>query len=271
MKKKLIDNKVPGWIAYLSSIVRYRSLMMTLVRRDLKVRYSQTVLGMAWSLFQPLMALLVFTAFFQGIIQLDTQAIPYPVYAFSGMIVWYFFTGIVGQASSALIQSQDLIKKIYFPRLLLLLSKTVVASADFAIAFVFFVIICFVFGEIPKGTIFLLPFIALALIFVAFTVAVWVSALSVRRRDLLHAIPTLLNFAIWATPVFYPASIIPEAYFDAFHFINPVATVIELFRWSALGTPMVWMHCLCFIWVFILFAIGLHLFRKTEGNVVDYV
>ena len=271
MEKKLIDNKVPGWLAYIASLVHYRSLMVTLVRRDLKVRYSQTVLGMAWSLFQPLMALLVFTAFFQGIIQLDTQAISYPVYAFSGMILWYLFTGIVGQAGNALIQSEDLIKKIYFPRLLLLFSKTVVACVDFVIAFFFFLIICFVFGEIPKSTILLFPFIVFILIFIALTVAVWVSALSVRRRDLLHAIPTLLNFAIWATPVFYPASIIPQAYRDVLHLINPVATVIELFRWSALGTPMVWMHCLCFIWVFILFVIGLHLFRKMEGNIADYV
>lgn len=271
MEKKLINNKVPGWLAYLSSIVRYRSLMMTLVRRDLKVRYSQTALGMVWSLFQPLMALVIFTVFFQGMIHLDTEEIAYPVYAFSGMILWYFFTGIVGQASNALIHNEDLIKKIYFPRLLLLLAKTLVSSVDFAIAFVFFIVICFVFGELPKVSILLIPLIALMLIFVALTVALWVSTLSVRRRDVLHAIPTLLNFAIWVTPVFYPASIIPEAYQDVFHLVNPVATVIELFRWSALGTPMVWIHCFCFIWVFILFLIGMHLFRKAEGNIADYV
>lgn len=271
MEKQVIENSLGSWSTYFTSILRYRSLMFTLARRDIKIRYSQTWLGVFWVLFQPLLILLVFTVFFQGILQIETQRVPYPVYTFAGVILWYYFNNMVNQASSVMLHHEDLIRKIYFPKFILLISKILVNSFDFAIAFILLLVLSLVYGHIPPWTAILSPFIVLLLVIFSLAISLCTSALSVRRRDLLHMVPTALNFAIWLTPVFYPPTIVPQPYIDWMHYLNPVATVIELFRWSMLGTPMVWMHCLCFVWMPVLLFAGLYLFRKAEHKIADYV
>lgn len=271
MEKQVINNQLSSWRGMYKGLVQYRSLLLTLVRRDLKIRYSQTVLGIFWVLFQPLVILVIFTLFFRGILQLETQNIPYPVYTFSGIILWYYFTGIVGQASNVMLQHEDLIRKVYFPKLILILAKVLVSSVDFIVGFVFFLLLLLFYGHLPPWTIIFSPLILIILIFFAVGIALVVSSLSIRRRDLLHILPTALNFAIWLTPVFYPATIVPQPYLDWMHYLNPVATIIELFRWCMLGTPMDWMHCVSFAGVFLLLFVGLSLFRKAENKIADYV
>jgi lipopolysaccharide transport system permease protein len=271
MEKQRIDNRTQPWPEFVASLWRYRPLMWALSKRELKIRYSQTWLGMFWALFQPLLMLLVFTVFFEGILKVETQNVPYPVYTFAGVILWYYFMNMVNQASSAVLHSENLIRKIYFPKFVLLLSKVVVSSLDFGISFILLLLLSLLYGYLPPWTALFAPFIALLLVVSALALASLTSALSVKRRDLLHVIPTALNFAIWLTPVFYPASLLPQPYFDWLHLLNPVATIIEFFRWSMLGTPMVWMHCLSFLWIAVLFALGLYLFRKAEHKIADYV
>lgn len=271
MPKTTINKKTIANRHYLKMILGYRSLIYALAKRDLKAKYTQTFLGISWAIIQPLIALVIFSVFFQGLIHLETGAVPYPVFAFSGMILWYYFSSIIHQSGNSLVANQDLIKKIYFPKIILPIYKSFMGLFELTIAFGLLLVIMLVWNVEISYKICFAPLIILLITFTGLTVSIWLNALTVKKRDLMHLIPYLINYGIWLTPVFYPSTLIPDPYQDWLFYLNPVATIITLFRASLFDAPFEWMYCISFIPVLLLFVSGIYVFKRREKNIADYV
>ena len=268
--KKITSNQV-SWADYCSRIWSYRQFLLTLTLRDIKAKYAQTVLGVLWVIIQPLTGLAIFTLFFQEFIPLDTGSIPYPVFAFTGIVAWYYFAFIVTAAGNSLTEGQELIKKIYFPKIILLLAKVLVGFVDFGITFLLLLLTLLVMGYPIGWTMLLVPVFLVLNILCGLAIALWLSALTFRYRDFYHIIPYLINFGIWLTPVFYPGTIIPDAYNWALY-INPMAFVIAGFRWVLLGDVLPSAYYLVsLIPVLFLFFTGLLYFIRVERKIVDFL
>lgn len=268
-KVTVLTSEPLGMSSYLKKVWDYRSMIITLTVRDVKVKYAQTFLGILWAVLQPLVGVLVFTFFFTQLIQLDST-IPYPLIALSGIAAWYFFSSIIHSAGISLMQAQDLIKKVYFPRLVILISKILSGLIDLGITLCLLVILMFVFGVFPGIEILFVPvFIILTIVF-GLSISLWLSALTLRYRDFHHIIPYLLNYGIWLTPVFFPVSIIPEK-FNWLIYLNPMAAVIAGFRWSLLGDTLPdWQYWISFVPIVIILISGLDYFRRNEYKIADY-
>ncbi len=270
-KVKRISSQQLSFWDYSQRCWTYRRFLGVLARRDIKAKYAQTILGVLWIIIQPLTGLAIFTLFFQEFIPLDTGTIPYPLFAFTGIVAWYYFAYIVTAAGNALTENQELIKKIYFPKLLLPLTKVLVGFVDFAITFLLLLVGLLFSGYELSWAILCVPFFLLLNILSGLAIATWLSALTLRYRDFQHIIPYLINFGIWLTPVFYPGTIIPEAYNWALY-INPMAFVIAGFRWALLGDvlPSVY-YLVSLIPVLFLFFTGLLYFIRVERKIVDFL
>lgn len=271
MTKKIISSRKKTLHLDLRKLFSYRALIYVFASRDLKVQYSQTFLGILWSLIQPLTGLLIFTFFFSYVVKVDTGGIPYPLFAFSGMISWYFFSSLMAQSGTSLMQSQYLIRKIYFPKLVLPISKSLTCFAEFGISFLLLLVIMLITGYYPTINILALPLFILFNLLTGLAVGLWLSALTIRYRDFYHIIPYIINFGIWLTPVFYPVTMIPEKIKFLIYF-NPMAGVISGFRWSLLGgePPSVY-YLFSFAIVIFIFITGLFYFRKMETKIADLV
>jgi len=268
---KIIEPAKKPVLTIVRQIYQFRSILYTLAKRDVKAKYTQTVLGILWSVIQPLTGLLIFTIFFDKLIKVDTNNIPYPLFAFSGMVAWYFYTFIVNQGGTSLVDSQYLLKKFYFPRLILPLSKVLVGLVDFGISVILLIILMIILGGMPSFLILLFPVFLLLAVLTGLSIAIWLSALTIRYRDLQHIIPYLINFSIWLTPVFYPSTLVPESY----HFIlylNPMAGIIAGFRWCLLGDLI---PSINYLWgilpVIFIFISGIYYFIKIEREIVDII
>jgi len=247
-------------------------MILMFAKRDLKIKYAQTALGLLWTIIQPLTGLLIFTFFFNQVIKLP--GIPesgYAVFAFTGMTSWYFFSYLVYHASTSLINGIELAQRIPFPKIILPISKVLVGSVDFAISMILLFILMLIKGIYPGWQILALPFFVLVNIAVGMAVGIWLSALTIRFRDLQHIVPYLINFGIWLTPVFFPATLIPEKY-SGFLFFNPMAGVVEGFRWS------IWeygeFHNGYFIGIglaLIALVFGVLYFKKAEDRMIDII
>ncbi|HOS91658.1 MAG TPA: ABC transporter permease [Prolixibacteraceae bacterium] len=254
---------------YLKSIWAYLSLILSFAIRDIRVKYAQTYLGILWSILQSVIGVGIVTFFFGFIIKINTGDIPYFLYVFPGMASWYFFSFLVGYVGSSMQQSQHLIQKVYFPRLIVPLSQSVVGLIDFCI----WIAVCLIFMLIFRNPfsinlIFLPVFIVLNLA-TGLSVAVWLSALTARYRDLQIIIPFIIGFGIFVTPVFFPEVMIPAKY-SFLLFLNPMAGVISGLRWCILGTEIPSLNYLFgFIPVIFLFVTGMIYFIRVEYKLVD--
>jgi len=271
MGRTVINNKPQKFGEYLRKIVEYRHLIVSFAKRDLKARFVQTKLGLLWMIIQPLIALAIFTIFFDQLIELETGEVPYVAFAFSGMTIWYFFTNMINSAGTALLDSQELIRKVYFPKILLPISKIVVATVEFFVAFSLLMVIMLILGLDFSPKLVLLPIPVLMTILVGSCLAIWLNILTVKKRDMQHFIPYITNFAIWVTPVFYPTTLIPEAFRDYIYYINPVATTIDFLRSMLFDLPFEWTYCLSFLPVFFLLILGIRIFKNMERNLVDFL
>lgn len=254
---------------YLKSIWAYLSLILSFAIRDIRVKYAQTYLGILWSILQSVIGVGIVTFFFGYIIKINTGDIPYFLYVFPGMASWYFFSFLVGYVGSSMQQSQHLIQKVYFPRLFVPLSQSVVGLIDFCI----WIAVCLIFMLIFRNPfsinlIFLPVFIVLNLA-TGLSVAVWLSALTARYRDLQIIIPFIIGFGIFVTPVFFPEVMIPAKY-SFLLFLNPMAGVISGLRWCILGTEISSLNYLFgFTPVIFLFVTGMIYFIRVEYKLVD--
>lgn len=269
----VITSKEESLTDYIQSVLKYRMLIFTLVKRDFKVKYAQTFLGFIWIILQPLTGVTIFTFFFKYLIDTSSWSleIPYHIYAFSGLIAWIFFSVSLQTAGTSLLNEEQLIKKVYFPRLLLPIVRTVSAMFDFFISAAVLIIVAAFSGVSISLNIIFAPFILVLTAIVALSVSIWLSALTIRFRDFHHIIPYVINFGIWLTPVFYPATLIPEK-FKWMIYLNPMSGIIELFRWSFFSTtfPSIYI-VLGFIFPCLLFITGLFYFRKIEKLIADYL
>jgi len=248
----------------------YRELLYFLVWRDIKVRYKQTALGAAWAVIQPLMTMVVFSVFFGRLARVPSDGLPYPVFAYTALLPWQLFAFALTESSNSLVSSQNLITKVYFPRLVIPLSSVLAGIVDFAIALVVLLFLMLYFGITPTVSVLWLPLFVVFAIVTALSVGLWFSALNVKYRDIRYTIPFLTQLWMFATPVAYPASLVPEPW-RAMLGLNPMAGVVEGFRWALLGKSgnpggLLWVSVAA---VLLLFAGGLFYFRRTESTFAD--
>lgn len=250
----------------------YRELLYFLTWRDIKVRYKQTVLGAAWAVIQPLFMMLVFSLFFGKLAGVPSDGIPYPVFTFCGLLPWQLFSQSLTQASNSLVGSQNLITKVYFPRLIVPISAVLAGVVDFAIAFVMLLLMMFYFGIVPGWRLLAVPGLLVLTVITALGVGLWLSALNVQYRDVRYTISFLVQFWLFATPVAYPSSIVPEKW-RVLYGLNPMVGIVDGFRWALLGKPESpgVPLLMSMIVVFVLLAGGLYYFRRLEQQFADIV
>src|SRR5947199_1351358 len=256
----------------LGEVWAYRELLYFLVWRDVKVRYKQTALGAAWAILQPVMTMIVFSVFFGKLAKMPSDGIPYPVFAYAALLPWQLFAYALSESGNSLISNQGLITKVYFPRLVIPISAVLAGLVDFGIAFAVLLVLMLYYGIMPTAAILLLPlFIVFALV-PALAVGLWLSALNVKYRDVRYTIPFLTQFWMFATPVAYPSSLVPEPW-RALLGLNPMAGVVEGFRWALLGktNPAGPLLMVSVVAVVVMLVGGLIYFRKTESTFADVV
>jgi lipopolysaccharide transport system permease protein len=255
----------------LSEIWQYRELLYFFVWRDVKIRYKQTALGFLWAIIQPLFMMVIFTIFFGGLAQIPSEGIPYPLFSFAALIPWTLFSEGLTRSTTSMVSNANIMTKVYFPRLLMPISGILSPLVDFAIAFVILILIMAYFGFVPTFAIVLLPVFILLALMTSLAVGLWLSALNVKYRDFQYTIPFLIQFWLFASPVVYPSSLLP-AQFQFLYALNPMAGVIEGFRWALLGTTPPRGMILISTGVVILLLIGgLFYFKRMEQYFADVV
>jgi lipopolysaccharide transport system permease protein len=261
-----------GWVPInLKDLWAYRELLYFLTWREIKVRYKQTILGFAWALIQPLFMMIVFTLFFGTLAKVPSEGIPYPLFNYAALLPWTLFAEGINRSSNSLVGSVNLVQKVYFPRLIMPFSGILSPIVDFAIAFIILIGMMFYFGYAPTIYILWLPaFIVLALM-AALGVGLWLSAVNVKYRDVRYVIPFLIQLWLFASPVVYSSNLLPER-FQIIYGINPMAGVIEGFRWALLGTepPSALIGVSVGIVVVILIS-GAYYFRRSEKTFADVI
>jgi len=250
----------------------YRELLYFLIWRDVKVRYKQTALGATWAVIQPFFMMVVFSLFFGRLAGVPSDGIPYPVFTFCALIPWQLFANALTESSNSLVGNQNLITKVYFPRLVVPISAVLGGLVDFAIAFLILIGMMLYYGIVPGIAVVALPGFILLAVSTALGVGLWLSALNVQYRDVRYTINFLVQFWLFATPVAYPSSIIP-AKWRVLYGLNPMAGVVEGFRWALLGKSsspgaMLWVSVT--VVVVVLFG-GLYYFRRMEQQFADIV
>jgi len=272
-KKPLISIEPQrGWVSLdLADLWRYRELLLLLTWRDIKVRYAQTVLGASWAILQPVLTMIIFSIIFGQLAKLPSDGVPYPVFTYTALLPWQLFAFSLTNSSQSLVGSQNLVSKVYFPRLIIPIASVLPGLADFAVSFLV-LIGMLVFYQIPiTARILALPlFLSLALMS-ALAVGLWLSALNVEYRDIRYVVPFLTMFWQYATPVAYSASLIPEKW-RLLYGLNPMTGVVEGFRWALLGSGqvggMIWVSVAIIIFLFIS---GLVYFKRMEATFADVI
>jgi lipopolysaccharide transport system permease protein len=269
--KTIVDAEHLGIGLKLGELVAYRDLLFTLAYRDIRIRYAQTYFGMLWALIQPLALLFIYTLIFHRVADVDTGGAPYVLFAMVGMAPWAYFSFVATQAGYALVVNRDMLSKIYFPRLVIPLSKAIVGLVDFGVS-MFLVALIMLFYRIPiTPALFFLPlFIVLALL-ISLAAGIWLGALSVRYRDIQAVLPILVQFWFFATPVAYSAHSVPANYQFIYN-LNPMVGVIQGFRWSLLGgtAPQASILCATGLTLVLLIA-SLYYFRQVERTLADLI
>lgn len=250
----------------------FREILLFLVVRDIKVKYKQTYLGIAWAILQPIANMIVFTLFFGKLAKIPSDGLPYPVFTFTALLPWTYFQTAVNFSSTSLVANQQLISKIYFPRLLLPASSTVAALVDLFISSLFLFVLMGYYGLYPTIHIVWVPLFILLALIAALGVGLWLSSINVKYRDVQYTIPFLVQLWLFLTPVVYPASMIPEKY-KVLYGLNPMVAVIEGFRWAIVDKPFPQTSMMiCSICVSLILLIsGAYYFKRTERYFADVV
>ena len=261
-----------GWVSLrLQEIWEFRELLYFLIWRDIKVRYKQTALGAAWAILQPVFTMVVFSLFFGRLAKIPSDGLPYPIFAYAALVPWNFFAnGLVGAAES-LVGNANLIKKVYFPRLIVPISAVLSGAVDFLLAFIVLIGMMAYFHVWPTIHLILLPAFFLLAFITSLGVGFWLSAMNVRYRDVRHTVSFLIQAWLFCTPIAYPSSLLPEPW-RSLYGLNPMAGVVEGFRWALLGAPapgaILWVSGLAAVLVFV---IGAFYFRRMEKIFADTV
>jgi lipopolysaccharide transport system permease protein len=262
-----------GWLSLkLDELWHYRELLYFLTWRDIKVRYKQTALGVAWAILQPLITMVIFSVIFGNLAKLPSEGIPYPVFSYAALLPWDLFAGALQRAGISLVGNSNLITKVYFPRLVIPISAVVAGLVDFAISFVVLLGLMFFYHITPTWAILTIPLFALLAVLTALAVSLWLSALNVQYRDVQYMIPFLIQAWMYASPVAYSVGLIPSGAWRIIYGLNPLAGVIQGFRWALLGAaPPGQLIVVSVIIVLILLVSGLFYFKRMERTFADIV
>ncbi len=268
----LIEPARGWWRLDLRALWEYRELLYFLVWRDVKVRYKQTVLGVAWAVLQPLLTMVVFSAVFGSFAKIPSDGVPYPIFAYVALLPWNYFSGAFSRSGQSLVGSANLITKVYFPRLIVPISAALAGLVDFAIAFVILLGMMLFYGIRPTAALWTLPLFILLAIVTALAVGLWLAALNVKYRDVGYIIPFLAQLWLYASPVAYPTSLVPERW-RLLYSLNPMAGVIDGFRWALLGTATLDWRVLAVSTLIVLLILlsGLAYFNRTEETFADVI
>jgi lipopolysaccharide transport system permease protein len=256
-----------GW----GDLWAYRDILYFLTWRDIKVRYKQTALGAAWAILQPLLTMVVFSIFFGALAGIPSGDVPYPVFTYVALVPWTFFANSVTQASNSLVDQEAILTKVYFPRLLVPTAAVLAGLVDVTIAFIVLVGLLLVYGIAPTATVLVVPFLIAFVATTALAVSLWLSALNVRYRDVRYTLPFIVSVWLFASPVAYPSSLVPESW-RLIYGLNPMVGVVDGFRWALLDAEAPGMSLLVSVaTVALLFTGGLIYFRRMERSFADAV
>jgi len=262
-----------GWAPIkLNELWDYRELLYFLVWRDIKVRYKQTVLGAAWAIIQPFLTMLIFTLFFGRLGKVPSDGVPYSIFVFTALVPWLFFANGLNQSANSLVTSANLVKKVYFPRLTIPLATVLSGAVDFGISFLVLLSMMLYYRILPNTKIFLIPLFVLLALVTSMGVGLWLSALNVEYRDVRYVVPFLVQFWMFATPIAYPSSLLSQPW-RTLYGLNPMAGVVEGFRWSLLKTnaspgSVILASALTAI---VLLITGAYYFRRMEKSFADLI
>jgi lipopolysaccharide transport system permease protein len=250
----------------------YRELIYFLIWRDVKVRYKQTVLGAAWAIIQPFFTMVVFSLFFGRLAKIPSDGIPYPIFSYAALVPWTFFAHGVSQSANSLVGSANLIRKIYFPRLAMPIATVLSGTVDFMLAFAVLLGMMLYFGIVPTINVVWLPMLLLLALVTSLGAGLWLSAMNVQFRDVRYIVPFLTQFWLFTTPIAYPSSLLSEPW-RTLYGINPMAGVVEGFRWTLLGTdttpgPIIIVSILAAL---ALLVSGVYYFRQMEKTFADII
>jgi lipopolysaccharide transport system permease protein len=272
-KLHLVIKPPQGWQALeLAELWRYREMLFFFSWRDIKVRYRQTALGAAWAILQPVLTMVVFSIIFGQLAKLPSSGIPYPIFTFTALLPWQLFAFALNSSSNSLIGNQNLITKVYFPRLIIPISSVIAGLVDFAIAFLVLLVIMAIYGTMPTVAVWSLPlFLGLAVV-TALGVGLWLSALNVQYRDIRYVVPFLTQFWMYATPIAYSSELIPAKWLWLYS-LNPMTGVVEGFRWALLGKSTLnpSFVLISAAMVLVMFISGLYYFKRVEANFADII
>jgi lipopolysaccharide transport system permease protein len=274
---QLVIEPSHGWLNLkLKAVWRYRELLYFLIWRDIKVRYKQTALGVAWVILQPVVGMLIYSGLFGVLLQVPTGGVPYPLFVLTGLLPWQYFAGALTKSTNSVVDNASLVSKIYFPRLIIPLSGVLSNLIDFGISSVVLAILLLVYHVPPSWSVIWLPFFLLLAILTALGFGLWLSALNVRYRDIKHLIPFIVQIWMYLTPVVYSAALIPER-FRWLLGLNPMTGVVEGFRWALLSNevsqtaPLGPLFTISVIITFIVLISGLIFYRKVESTFADII
>ena len=263
-----------GWAALnMGDLWRYRDLLLILAGRDVKLRYKQTLLGVTWVIIQPLLTALIFTVIFGNFAKMPSDGQPYMLFTFAGLLSWNLFSQSLQRAGNSLVDSAAMISKVYFPRMSIPVASTGAVLVDFGVSLAVFVVLMVVYQVVPTWRLLTLPFFLMLTLVTAVGVSLWLSALSVYYRDFMYAIPFIIMAWMYASPVAYAASIVPERW-RLLYSLNPALGFIEGFRWALLGgeSPLtVQMVAISTLGALVAFVSGAFIFRRIERGFADVI
>jgi lipopolysaccharide transport system permease protein len=268
----IIIRPMSGWVPVdLAELWSYRELLYSFISRDIKVRYKQTALGAAWAVIQPLFMMVVFTLAFGRLAKIPSEGLPYPLFSYAALLPWTLFSEGITRSTSSMITNANIMTKVYFPRLVMPISGILSPLVDFAIAFVILIGMMLYYGFVPTINVLFLPAFILLALATSLGVGLWLSALNVQYRDFQYTVPFLIQLWLFASPVVYPSTLLPEPYRTLFG-LNPMAGVIEGFRWALLGTaPPSYLIAVSALMVAAFLVSGAFYFKRMEKTFADVV
>jgi len=249
----------------------YRELITSFTLRDIKLRYKQTGLGIAWAVLQPVLTMVIFTVFFGGLAKIPSDGVPYPLFVLAALLPWTLFAEGLTRSTTSMVTNANIMTKVYFPRLIMPLSSIISPLVDFAVSFIILIAMMVYYGFVPTLNILFLPVFLLLALATALGVGLWLSALNVKYRDFQYTVPFLIQIGMFASPVVYASSLVPES-LRVWYGLNPMAGVIEGFRWALLGSGAPSAMVLVSVgMVIVLLVSGMFYFRRMEQYYADIV
>ncbi len=256
----------------LGAVWRYRELLWVLTKRDIQVLYKQAFLGAAWAILQPLFAVVIFSIIFGYFVRMPSEGVPYPIFAFAGVLPWTYFAEAMRRSSTGLVTDSELVRKIYFPRLIMPIANVTAPLLDFCIAFAVLIAMMLFYGIVPGWKFLMVPPLMLVAALLALSIGLWLAPINVRFRDVKHTLPFIIQVWMYASPIVYPLSMVPQQWQWAYS-LNPMVGVIEGFRWAVFdrGEPNFMALGMSIVVIAALLFGGLLFFRRMERTFADLI